>query len=133
MAVDSQYLNSGQAQTGTAGEANVIPRSDANGNIFFNAIGGTQFINATGTAAGTLGNLFSSILYGGSTTATYTMPPEAKGAKFTIVNGTSNALTLTPNGAELINQSTNTISVGTNFGGRMIFPDPSTNSGYIVF
>jgi hypothetical protein len=141
MALDSQYLNSGLAQTGTAAEPGSIPVFDANGNILSGALRlSSALLTATGTAAGSLTARNGLYFFTGTAAATYTLPAESNAANvhIQVLNGTTNVLTIAPFGAELINGATNTTAVATNVtgsgtaAGRTFRADPSTNSGFLA-
>ncbi len=111
MSVDSQYLNSGLAQTTSTGDAGAVPRFDANGAFVQNA---TQIQVSSLTVSAMLD--YSAgvwVCTPGSAGLTATLPAASNvaGLQYIVVNTNTNTTSITPSSPDTINNSTNSATL----------------------
>jgi hypothetical protein len=113
MSVDSQYLNSGLAQTTCTGDPGAVPRYDTNGAFVQNVL---RVSVASLTASASLDYSAGVFVFTpGTSGVTATLPPASNAASlaYIVVNTNTNTTTVVPSSSDTINGSTNSATLNT--------------------
>jgi len=111
MSVDSQYLNSGSAQTTTTGDAGAVPRFDATGAFVQNVVQiGVCSLTVSAMLDHSAG-LWLCTPGPAGLTATLPAASNVAGLQYIVVNTNTNTTSVAPSSPDTINGATNSATL----------------------